>query len=215
MSNYGESDQAPAARFNIQRRDFVKMALGGAALLASPGRSPAKINPLAPGIKIGTYAQNPTEEHMFYLRELGVRWITSGDITPATSNVEGFTKMREQWERGGLKVYNEYSRVAPSGNPVLNVPEIVLNLPGRDKRIEEFATYIRDLSKAGIYYMTYGFEGTGNWRSGTATLARGYTASDCNLSSPELFGGLGQLKKVKQQPLAFGRVFSRQEIWDN
>src|SRR5579863_3406139 len=92
------------ATFNINRRDFAKVALGGAALLASTGRSSAKILPMPPGIKIGTSARNPTDENMLYLRQLGVTWISSADITPETATIEGFTRMRVKWEAGGFKV---------------------------------------------------------------------------------------------------------------
>jgi mannonate dehydratase len=213
MSISEESKQAPDAKFDIKRRDFVMMALGGAALLSSAGRSSAKRLLMPPGIKLGTGAQNPSPENMLYLKELGVKWISSADITPATATIEGFTKMRQQWEGGGFRVYNESARIAPSGAPVINVPEIVLNLPGRDQRIEEYLNYIRYLGNAGIPYMTYGFEGTGNWRSGQATLPRGYSASDCDLSSPNFHGGWGA--KTYKEPLAYGRVFTREEIWDN
>ncbi len=150
---------------------------------------------------------------MLYLRELGVHWISSSDITPATATVEGFIKMRQRWESGGFRVFNETGRMAPNGNAIINVPEIVLNLPGRDERIREFQNYLRDLGQAGINYMTYGFEGNGNWRSGQATLPRGYTASDCDLSSPNFQGGWNG--KVYKEPLSHGRVFSREEVWDN
>lgn len=201
------------ATFNINRRDFAKAALGGAALLASPGKGSAKVLPLPPGIKLGTYARNPSAENMLYLRQLGVTWISSGDITPKTATVEGFMRMREQWEAGGFKVYNESGRIAPNGNAVINVPEIVLNLPGRDERIEEFLNYLRFLGRAGIPYMTYGFEGNGNWRSGTATSKRGYLASDCNLGSPDFHGGWNGT--IYKEPLSHGRVFSREEVWEN
>jgi mannonate dehydratase len=213
MSFSEKSNQPRDAKFHIPRREFIRMALGGAALLASPGRSSAKLFPMPPGIKLGTGAQNPTEENMLYLKELGVKWISSADITPATATAEGFTRVRQQWESGGFKVYNESARVAPSGAPVINVPEIVLNLPGRDEKIEEYLTYIRSLGQAGIPYMTLGFEGLGNWRSGRATLPRGYTASDCDLSSPDFHGGWGA--KTYKEPLAYGRVFTREEIWNN
>jgi mannonate dehydratase len=173
----------------------------------------ATLPPIPAGIKIGTYARNPSQENMLYLRQLGVTWISSGDITPESATVEGFTRMRQQWEAGGFKVYNESGRVAPSGAAVINVPEIVLNLPGRDERIEEFLDYIRFLGKAGIPYMTYGFEGNGNWRSGTATSRRGYLASDCDLASPTFHGGWNGT--IYKEPLSHGRVFSREEIWDN
>ena len=207
------ADSKTPDNLNMKRRDFGKMVLGGAALLASGGRSSAILPPLAPGVKIGTYAQNPTTENMLYLRELGVKWISSSDATRETSTVEGFTRIREQWEAGGFTVYNETARMGPNG-PIINVPEIVLNLPSRDQKIEEYQNYLRFLGKAGIHYMTYGFEGTGNWRSGRATVPRGYTASDCDLSSPTFQGGWGT-KVYKNEPPAFGRVFSREEIWEN
>lgn len=213
MNILDESRQAREANFNINRRDFAKMALGGAALLASADRISAKTFPIPPGIKIGTYARNPTEENMLYLRQLGVTWVSSGDIVPESATVEGFTRMREQWEAGGFKVYNESGRVAPSGDAIINVPEIVLNLPGRDAKIEEYLDYLRYLGKADIHYMTYGFEGDGNWRSGTATSRRGYIASDCDLSSPTFHGGWNGT--IYKEPLSHGRVFSREEVWDN
>ena len=150
---------------------------------------------------------------MLYLRQLGVTWISSADITAETATVEGFTRMRQQWEAGGFRVYNESGRIAPNGKAVINVPEIVLNLPGRDERIEEFLNYLRFLGKAGIPYMTYGFEGNGNWRSGTATSRRGYVASDCDLASPTFHGGWNGT--IYKEPLSHGRVFTREEIWDN
>jgi mannonate dehydratase len=213
MSILDESKQSRDASFNINRRDFAKLALGGAAFLASTGRSSATLPPIPPGIKIGTSARNPSEENMLYLRQLGVTWISSADITPETATIEGYTHMRQQWEAGGFRVYNESGRIAPSGNAVINVPEIVLNLPGRDAKIEEYLNYIRYLGKAGIPYMTYGFEGNGNWRSGTATSRRGYLASDCDLSSPNFHGGWNGT--VYKEPLSHGRVFTREEIWDN
>ena len=122
MSISEESKQAQDGKFDVKRREFVMMALGGAALLSSARRSSAKLFPMPPGIKLGTGAQNPTEENMLYLKELGVKWISSADITPETATIEGFTRMRQQWEAGGFKVYNESARVAPSGAPVINVP---------------------------------------------------------------------------------------------
>ena len=213
MNNKETLNQVQGASLTMQRRDFGKMVLGGAALLATPGAGSARILPIPAGIKLATYAHGPTEENMLYLRQLGVTWISNADITPATATVEGFTHMREQWEAGGFKVYNEAARIAPNGKAVINVPEIVLNLPGRDERIEEFLNYLRFLGKAGIPYMTYGFEGNGNWRSGTATSKRGYLASDCDLNSPTFHGGWNGT--VYKEPLSHGRVFSRDEIWDN
>ena len=214
MSHRKESNRVRDARFDIQRREFVKLALGGAAMLASAGSGSAKLFPIPPGIKIGTYAQNPTEENMLYLRQLGVKWISMGDITPQKATTEGFAEMRRRWEAGGFTVYNETARIAPSGNAIINVPEVVLNLPGRDERIEEYLNYLRYLGEAGIHYMTYGFMGNGLWRSGRATSPRGYVSSDCNMASPD-FQGTWNGRVYKTGALSYGRVFTKDEVWEN
>jgi mannonate dehydratase len=198
---------------DLTRRDLARFALGGAALLSSTPTSSAKVMTIPPGVKIAAQLRNPTEENFVYLKQLGVTWLSIADPTPETSTPEGFTRIRKQWEAGGFRVYNESSRVAPNGNAVLNVPEIVLNLPGRDERIEEYLNYLRYLGQAGIPYMTLGFEGLGNWRSGQTTLPRGYVASDCDLSSPTFQGGWNG--KVYRHPAGIGRVFTTDEIWDN
>ena len=125
----------------VGRREFAKMALGGTAFLSSAGSGSAKLLPIPPGVKIAAQAMGgPTEENMLYLKQLGVTWLSIYDPKPETSTAEGYTRFRQQWEAGGFKVYNECSRVAPNGNAKLNVPAIVLNLPGRDERIEEYLT---------------------------------------------------------------------------
>lgn len=212
MSISDNSRQELQAASCLSRRDFAKIAAVGGSLLTRGSAGFARVPEIPPGIKIATGAANPTPENMLYLKQLGVTWISSADATRETSTAEGFTRIRQQWEAGGFRVYNESARVGSKG-AVINVPEIVLNLPGRDERIEDFLNYIRWLGKAGIPYMTYGFEGNGNWRSGRATLPRGYSASDCDLKSPALQGGWDG--KTFKEPLSHGRVYREQEIWDN
>ena len=96
------------------RREFAKAALGGAALLASAGRSSATLRPIPPGIKIGTGGGQPTPENMLYLKQLGVKWVSLG-ASQQNATAEAFIKMREQWEAGGFKVYNIGSGMGPSG----------------------------------------------------------------------------------------------------
>jgi mannonate dehydratase len=169
------------------------------------------MRPIPPGIKIGTSAPPPTEENMLYLKQLGVTWL-SLNTSPENATLEGFIKMREQWEAAGFKVYNIGSGVGPSGS-LHNMPEVTLNLPGRDQKIEEYLNYIRYLGKAGVPYSTYAHMGNGIWRSGRATLPRGYTGADCDLSSPNLKGTWSG--KTYTEPLSHGRVFSKEEIWEN
>src|SRR3954452_5501637 len=198
-------------KFQPARRDLAKLAIGGAAMLSAASTSSAKMTPIPPGIKVGTTAGPATEENMLYLKQLGVTWVSLA-ATPETATAEGFIKMREQWEGAGFKVYNIGSGVGPSGS-LHNMEEVTLNLPGRAKKIEEYLNYIRYLGKAGIPYSTYAHMGNGIWRSGRATLPRGYTGSDCDLSSPNLQGAWAG--KIYKEPLSHGRVYSKEEIWDN
>jgi mannonate dehydratase len=148
---------------------------------------------------------------MRYLKQLGVEWVSLG-ATPETATAEGFIKMRQEWEAGGLKVYNIGSGVGPSGS-LHNMPEVTLNLPGRDQKIEEYLNYIRYLGKAGIPYSTYAHMGNGIWSSGRITTPRSYDARDGDAKSPDWRGTWAG--KTYTEPLSHGRKFSKEEIWDN
>src|SRR4051812_18239105 len=193
------------------RRDLAKLALGGAALLSTTRTASATLRPIPPGIKIGTSAPPATEDNMRYLKQLGVTWV-SVNTNPENATAEGFIKLREQWEAGGLKVYNIGRGVRPSGS-LHNMPEVTLNLPGRDQKIEEYLNYIRYLGKAGIPYSTYAHMGNGIWSSGRIVSARGYDARDGDSTSPNWQGTWAG--KTYKEPLSHGRVFSKEEIWDN
>jgi len=193
------------------RRDFAKAALAGAAALATAAPAASTLRPIPPGIKIGTGGGQPSPDHMRYLKQLGVTWVSLG-ATPQTATAEGFIKMREEWEAGGFKVYNIGSGVGPSGS-LHNMPEVTLNLPGRDKKIEEYLNYIRYLGKAGIPYSTYAHMGNGIWSSGRIVTPRGYDARDGDSNSPNWQGSWAGI--TYREPLSHGRVYSEQEIWDN
>lgn len=195
----------------MERRELGQLAISGAAALAAAGTAAGKMIPIPPGIKIGVSANQPSAEYMNYLKQLGVKWLS---LAPqqATANAEGFIKQRETWEAEGFKVYNIGSGVGPSGS-LHNMPEVTLNLPGRDQKIEEYLNYIRYLGKAGIPYSTYAHMGNGIWSSGRVTNPRGYSARDGNSNSPDWKGFWGG--KTYTEPLSHGRVYTEAEIWEN
>jgi mannonate dehydratase len=206
-SDAGNSDGV----FNPDRREFAKLAIGGAALMAAAAPGSAKLTPIPPGIKIGTSAGQPTPENLLYLKQLGVKWVSLAP-NPQNATAEAFIQMREQWEAGGFRVYNIGSGAGPSGS-LHNMPEVTLNLPGRDQKIEEYLNYIRYLGKAGIPYSTYAHMGNGIWRSGREVLPRGYSGATLDLSSPDARGNWAG--KTYAEPLSHGRVFTKDEIWEN
>src|SRR4051794_29782261 len=104
------------------RRDFAKLAMGGAALMSAATTASAKMIPIPPGIKIGTSAGQPAPENMLYLKQLGVKWVSIAP-DPRNATAEAFIELREKWEAGGFKVYNIGSGAGPGGS-LHNMPEV-------------------------------------------------------------------------------------------
>jgi mannonate dehydratase len=199
--------------FKPDRRQFAKAAIVGAAAAAAVRNSAAKLTPIPKGVKIAASSPATTSpEQMKYLRQLGVGWVSLAP-TVQQATAEGFIKIREEWEAAGIKVYNIGSGVGPSGS-LHNMPEVTLNLPGRDQKIEEYLNYVRYLGKAGIPYSTYAHMGNGIWSSGrVVNPARGYEAREGNSASPNWRGTWAG--KTYTEPLSHGRVFTKEEIWEN
>jgi mannonate dehydratase len=97
-------------------------------------------------------------------------------------------------------------------NPsVHNVPEITLNLPGRDEKIEEFKQFIRNIGAAGIKYNTYAHMGNGIWTTGRAEGRGGMDARMLDIRNAKGHWA-GQ---VYEGELTHGREYSEEELWDN
>jgi len=142
---------------NLNRRDFVR-AIGAATLGAGPvfaGGRPLDL--LSPGIKISLQIPGDfTAEDLVFARQLGVEYVS---IPTRGGTYETFARHMQRVEAAGLKVAN-------IGNAnVHNMPEVTLNLLGRDQKIEEYKQYLRDLARAGIFYTTYAHMGNGIWSS--------------------------------------------------
>ena len=160
---------------NLDRRDFVR-AIGAAALGAGPvfaGGRP--LDPLSPGIKISLQIPGDfTAEDLVFAKQLGVEYVS---IPTRGGTYETFARNKERALAAGLKVANV-------GNAsVHNMPEVTLNLPGRDQKIEEYKQYLRDLARAGIFYTTYAHMGNGIWSSQRETTRGGAAARAFHLET--------------------------------
>ena len=196
--------------FNPDRREFVKLAVGGAlsaaALMQTEVPASATVHKSSAGMKLCAQASaKPTDEELLFLKQMGAEYVSVGS-TPDLRTAEGFLEIKKRYADAGITVWN-------IGNTdVHNMPEVTLNLPGRDKKIEEYKQYLRNLGKAGIYYTTYAHMGNGIWSSGTAVV-RGARAREYDRSSPNKVGYW--IDQRFYEPLSHGRRFSKEEIWDN
>jgi mannonate dehydratase len=205
----GESNTISRGQFNPERRRFGQTVLGGAlgaAALLSTETYQASIHRSAPGIKLcAQFPAKPTDDDLLFVKQIGVEYV-SVQSTPDLRTAEGFLAIKKRYADAGITVWN-------IGNTdVHNMPQVTLNLPGRDQKIEEYKTYLQNLGKAGIYYTTYAHMGNGIWSSGRASV-RGASAREFDLASSDKEGRW--VDEVYHEPLSHGRVFTPDEIWEN
>ncbi len=192
------------------RREFGQLALAGAAgsaaFLAKVASAAPIMEKVGPGVKLSIQVStDPSDEDLQFVKQLGVDYVnipTGGE----RATYENFIRLKSKVEAAGLKVWN-------IGNSnVHNMEEVTLNLPGRDQKIEEYKAYLRNLSKAGIYYTTYAHMGNGIWSTARETTRGNASARAFDQQKAEKgdWGG-----KSFKGPLTHGRVYTPQEIWDN
>ncbi|MGH8246656.1 MAG: mannonate dehydratase, partial [Gammaproteobacteria bacterium] len=161
----------------IARRDLGRMAFGmGAAAFLE--RAAAVVHKVAPGIKLCVQSSpRPSDEQLLFLKQLGAEYVSVG--SPADMRTaEGFLEIKNRYSSAGITVWN-------IGNTsVHNMPEVTLNLPGRDQKVEEYKQYLRNLGKAGIHYTTYAHMGNGIWTSSRNAIVRGAPAREFDQNSP-------------------------------
>jgi mannonate dehydratase len=182
------------------RRRFFGSALGGLAAASALARP---LVPLSPGIKIALQIpSNFSDDDLRFAKQLGIGYVA---VPTNGGTYEIFAADKSRIEAAGLQVSN-------IGNSrVHNMPEVTLNLPGRDAKIEEYKQYLRDLGRAGIHYTTYAHMGNGIWSSPAETTRGGAPARAFHQPTAKGYWG----SQTFEQPLSHGRRFSEEEIWAN
>jgi len=206
------------------RREFLKKG-GALAALSIAGLNSCKTTPPAPAEKKVTYLKDPsanpqkepyikialqakpepTEDDIKFIKQLGIDHIVTW-TDAKKSSYEYYNSRRELYEKEGIKVFG-------FGNfDVHNQDKITLGLPGRDEKIEEYLTHIRNLGKAGIHYTTYAHMANGIWSTATEETRGGAVARSFNLDVADA----GYWNGVKYSaPLTHGRKYTKDEIWAN
>src|SRR2546427_2697525 len=208
--NPATADQSPTSSPHpMHRREFIALAAGaaaGAAWRPVEAHAAGKLEPWPPGIKVSLQISGEaTDEDLQFARQLGLDYVNipSGG---ERATLENFIRLKQRAEASGLKVWN-------IGNTnVHNMPEVTLNLPGRDQKIDEYKNYLRNLAKAGIFYTTYAHMGNGIWSSARETTRGGAPARAFDMDkNPKGYW----VSKVFESPLTHGRKYSKDELWEN
>jgi mannonate dehydratase len=165
------------------------------------------VPPKEPYIKIAVQASaEPDESELRFIQQMGINKVVLWS-TAEKAGYEYYNSRRQIYEAAGIEVFSMGNR------GVHNRDTIVLNLPGRDAKIEEYKTHIRNLGKAGIPYTTYAHMANGVWRSASEPTRGGALASAFDPATDPT-GSVSTGEKFKGS-LTHGREYSKDEIWDN
>jgi len=132
----------------IDRRSFLcrlgMSAAGGGLLAAAAAQSRPRT-----GIKLGTFfTDRPTENDLALLRDAGVDTVSIW-TSIENNSADWMIQTKKKIEANGVEVYN-------IGMLDLHCdPTLVLSLPGVERKIELYKSYLTNLGRAGIHYTTY------------------------------------------------------------
>ena len=159
-----------------------------------------------PLMKIAYQASpEPTEENIRFMQQMGIDQVVLWTDSKK-AGYEYFDSRRKLYAAAGINVFG-------FGNfDVHNQDAIVLNLPGRDAKVEEYKNHLRNLNKAGIRYTTYAHMANGIWST-----KGGKTRGDSNARSFDLANATGGswIEKRYEGPITHGRKYTTDEIWQN
>jgi mannonate dehydratase len=161
---------------------------------------------LASKIRIAVVAPNDvTDTKNSLYKQMGLNHVVlSPDESKASADY--YTDRKKFFTDASLQVYGIN---IPS---LLNDEKIILNMPGRDERIERYKQHLRDLGKAGITYTTYSHSANGVWNSADAATRATAVSRSFDLNG-ENSGHWGDKKFTG--PLSNGREYTTKEMWDN
>lgn len=158
------------------------------------------------GIQIAIQTSaDASDEDLQFFEQLGVEWAMVSIKSAEQNTPEFYKRLVKRFGNHGVKIY----RIANSS--VHNMPEVTLNLPGRDAKVEELKQFIRIIGEAGIRYNTYAHMANGIWSSGHTEGRGGMNARRLDINNA--VGRWGDT--IYAGELTHGRVYTEEELWDN
>lgn len=161
---------------------------------------------IEPGIKLAAQmSPEPSEDDLKFVKQMGVDYAVLW-TDASKSSYDYYASRRKLFENAGIKVYGFGNR------DVHNQDAIVLNLPNRDAKVEQYKQHLRDLGKAGIPYTTYAHMANGIWSTEREATRGGASARAFNLEKADKGHWSGT---YYTSPLSHGRRYTEEELWEN
>ena len=161
---------------------------------------------IPPGVKIAVQiSPEPAAADVQLVRQMGIEYVVLW-TDAKKSSAEYYAERKAFYAAHGLQVYG-------FGNAdVHNQDAIVLGLPNRDAKIEEYLRHLRALGAAGIPYTTYAHMPNGIWstereetRGGASSRAFDEATATCGIWHGRRF----------ELPLTNEREYDEAEVWAN
>ncbi len=172
----------------------------------SPTRPTSHRERIAPGIKIAAQiGPEPAEQDVRFIRQMGVEHVVLW-TDASKSSAEYYADRKAFYAAHGIDVYGFGNR------DVHNQPSIVLGLPDRDAKVEEYLRHLRSLGAAGIPYTTYAHMPNGIWSTAREETRGG--ASARGFDEAKATSGLWDGRSY-DLPLTNEREYSEEEVWEH
>jgi mannonate dehydratase len=140
--------------------------------------------------------KSTSDDDLLFLQQIGLRWVRL-EFGEADVSFEDLKKVQERFARFGMRIYSgvHYS---------YRSPRVQLGQPGRDKDIETYCGFLRNIGKLGVPIASYDFHPANTY---TTSYARrhGYTAREFDLND----------FRAKVEKQAFAREYSAEDMWAN
>jgi mannonate dehydratase len=182
----------------MTRRNLIGLAFsGGAALLHAADPARKRIDEGDPGnIKLcHRVGANLPDDDLLFLKQIGLKWARVEFGSDAPFDVIKSTQ--DRYASYGIKIFSGV-------HYAYRELDVQLGRPGRDKHIEIYRTFLRDLGRLGIGVSNYDFHPANTYTTSIVE-RRGYRAREFSLDD---------FRKKVEKP-AFDREYSAEDIWNN
>ena len=145
------------------------------------------------------------QDYLTWAKQIGLQYVIV-DASGNDTTYENLLNKRLAVEAAGLKVANVGIRVDHT---------TILNLQGRDEKVEEHKNLIRAASKAGCHTVWSHYSASSIWNTGREVV-RGASGRSFDLEKARTVGYQRRNGETwyADRP-THGRVYTEQEIWDN
>lgn len=135
-----------------------------------------------------------TDDDMLFLKQIGVRWVRA-EFGVKEGSFEEIKAFQDKLAKYDIGIYS-----ATHGS--CSTKEVHLGLEGRDKDIERYQVFLKDIGRLGIKLASYSFHSATTYATASVQ-RRGYTAREFDLDTFR--------SKIEKQK--YEREYDADEIW--